>query len=147
MWRRHLILSVLQRGRPVGEVVAAMLAEANLPVPENLTYAAWHGTPPLTNHPSRVAGERLFLVGDAGGYVEPFTGEGIAAALESASAVVPIAARACRNWDDSLATSMGADPLCGWCASDKRRVGVWLGCCGTRLPSRWPWPRAARILP
>ena len=79
-----------------------MLAEASLSVPENLTYAAWHGTPPLTNHPSRVSGERIFLVGDAGGYVEPFTGEGIAAALESAGAVVPMIARACRNWDDSL---------------------------------------------
>jgi flavin-dependent dehydrogenase len=95
--------AVLQRGLPVGEVVAAMLAEAKLPVPENLISATWHGTPPLTNHPNRVAGERLFLVGDAAGYVEPFTGEGIAAALESASAVMPIAARAYHSWEDSLA--------------------------------------------
>jgi flavin-dependent dehydrogenase len=93
----------LHRGRPVGEIVAAILSEANLAVPENLTSAAWHGTPPLTNQPSRVAAERLFLVGDAGGYVEPFTGEGIAAALESASLAVPLAARACRSWDGSLA--------------------------------------------
>jgi flavin-dependent dehydrogenase len=94
--------SLLQHGQPVGAVVAAMLAEANLSIPQNLICAAWHGTPPLTNHPSRVSGERIFLVGDAGGYVEPFTGEGIAAALESAGAVVPMIARACRNWDDSL---------------------------------------------
>jgi menaquinone-9 beta-reductase len=95
--------TALHRGRPAADVVAVIISEANLPVPENLTCAAWHGTPPLTNRPTRVSGERLFLVGDAGGYVEPFTGEGIAAAFEGAAAVVPIAARACHRWDNSLA--------------------------------------------
>jgi flavin-dependent dehydrogenase len=94
--------ALLHEGRPLGEIVAAILADADMPIPANLIAASWHGTPPLTNHPSRVTGERLFLIGDAGGYVEPFTGEGIAAALESASMVVPLAARACRAWDESL---------------------------------------------
>ena len=37
-------------------------------------------------------------LGDAAGYVEPFTGEGMAWALASARAVVPLAERAVRNW-------------------------------------------------
>ena len=41
----------------------------------------WVGTRPLTCRSSLVVGERLFLIGDATGYVEPFTGEGMASAL------------------------------------------------------------------
>ena len=40
------------------------------------------------------AADRLFVVGDAAGYVEPFTGEGMAWAVMSAAALAPIAARA-----------------------------------------------------
>ena len=64
----------------------------------------WHGTPLLTSRPSRVAAERLFVIGDASGYVEPFSGEGMATALETALAVAPLAAAAARQWRPSLAT-------------------------------------------
>jgi flavin-dependent dehydrogenase len=47
-----------------------------------------------------VAGERWFAVGDAAGYVEPFTGEGMAWAVASAAAVAPVAAR---PWSESSA--------------------------------------------
>ena len=80
--------------QPPGELACRWLREAGYRVSENLAGSMWHGTPPLTNRPRRVAAERLFLIGDAGGYVEPFTGEGIAAALESAAAVVPLVATA-----------------------------------------------------
>ena len=43
------------------------------------------GAGPMPWRPSRVAGDRVALVGDAAGYVEPFTGEGMSWALESAS--------------------------------------------------------------
>ncbi len=60
------------------------------------------GTPALTRrHPAR-AGTRLFLLGDAAGYVEPFTGEGIAWAVSSALLAAPLVARACRDWDPRL---------------------------------------------
>jgi flavin-dependent dehydrogenase len=51
----------------------------------------WRATPGLTRARRRVAGPGLFVVGDAAGYVEPFTGEGMAWALAGGAAVVPIA--------------------------------------------------------
>jgi flavin-dependent dehydrogenase len=60
------------------------------------------GTIPLTRRTRRVADHRLFLLGDACGYVEPFTGEGMAIALETALAVVPLAASAKMGWRPSF---------------------------------------------
>ena len=54
-----------------------------------LESCAWQGTRPLTRHSARLAAARVFLLGDAAGYIEPFTGEGMGWALSSAVAVVP----------------------------------------------------------
>lgn len=78
------------------------LRDAGLPVPPELHSADWKGTPPLTRRPTAVAGRRWFAVGDAAGYVEPFTGEGMAWAIAGAVALAPIAARAVTCWDDDL---------------------------------------------
>jgi flavin-dependent dehydrogenase len=94
---------LLQQSRSVGDAVASILLAAGLPVPVGVNQATWKGRPPLTSRPRRVAAERLFVVGDAGGYVEPFTGEGIAAAFESALAVSPLAIQGCLDWHPSLA--------------------------------------------
>jgi flavin-dependent dehydrogenase len=61
------------------------------------------GTPPLTRHRPVVAGTRLFMLGDAAVYVEPFTGEGIAWAMGSARLLAPLAEAACRGWHPALA--------------------------------------------
>jgi len=52
---------------------------------EAVAAATFRATPPLTHHSPRIAGraQRIFRVGDAAGYVEPFTGEGIGWALAS----------------------------------------------------------------
>jgi len=50
-----------------------------------------------------VAQERLFVIGDAAGYVEPFTGEGIAWVLASGVAVSPLALEGARHWVTALA--------------------------------------------
>jgi len=49
-----------------------------------------------------MAGERLFILGDAASFVEPCTGEGITWALRAAVAVAPLAERAVRAWNPSL---------------------------------------------
>ena len=54
----------------------------------------WRGTPPLTATAETISQNRVFLIGDAAGYVEPFTGEGIRWALESGIGVVPFVAAA-----------------------------------------------------
>jgi flavin-dependent dehydrogenase len=87
----------------LGAAAESILRAVGWPVPRGLALAAWKGTPALTRRPRRVAGPGFFAVGDAAGYVEPFTGEGIAWAVMSAAALAPIAARAVHAWDDSLA--------------------------------------------
>ncbi len=58
-------------------------------IDSNAIDIAWHGSPQMNRIRSRVAGHRWFRVGDATGYVEPFTGEGIAWALAGAMQLVP----------------------------------------------------------
>jgi flavin-dependent dehydrogenase len=86
-----------------GQAAEELLAEAGWPSIANLAGLTWRGTPTLTRQARRRAGERLFLIGDAAGYVEPFTGEGIAWALATGRAVVPLAAQAIHHWHPQLA--------------------------------------------
>ena len=53
--------------------------------------ADWHGTARLTQRRRRIFGDRWLMIGDAAGYIEPFTGEGVAWALATGVAVVPFA--------------------------------------------------------
>jgi flavin-dependent dehydrogenase len=69
--------------------------------PADFAELPWKGTLALTRTPRAISGDRWFAVGDAAGYVEPFTGEGMAWAVASAAALAPIAARGV-NWDDTL---------------------------------------------
>lgn len=86
----------------LGAAAVTVLREAGFPAIASLDSAAWRGTPALTRTARHVAGDRWFAVGDAAGYVEPFTGEGMAWAIASGTAVAPIAARAAEAWSDSL---------------------------------------------
>lgn len=58
--------------------------------------APWKGTPELTRRRARVAGDGILVVGDAAGYVEPFTGEGMTWAIRSGAAAGALAARDAR---------------------------------------------------
>ena len=86
----------------LGRAAANTLAEAGFPGIAGLDRLSWHGTPRLTRQALRPAAHRIFLLGDAASFVEPFTGEGIAWALASALAVVQYALRACRDWHPAL---------------------------------------------
>jgi menaquinone-9 beta-reductase len=79
-----------------------------LPAVPGLGQLAWRGTPPLTRRVVRPAAERLLLAGDAAGYVEPVTGEGMAWAMASGAAVARAAAQACRRWEPVIATQWSA---------------------------------------
>jgi flavin-dependent dehydrogenase len=83
--RLHLAAAVhpetlRQSGSPAG-LMRQVLAQTGWPVPTDLEDATFQGTPYLTTRRRPVALERVFLVGDAAGYIEPFTGEGMAWAL------------------------------------------------------------------
>ncbi len=85
-----------------GKVVCDLVRRAGWPIPPALLSSAWRGTAALTRQARRVAGRRLFALGDATGYVEPFTGEGMAWAISSA---VVVAALAARPWRPELAAA------------------------------------------
>jgi len=85
-----------------GHLAASILHEAGLPPVPEMLQLSWKGTPRLTCHARRLAAERLFLLGDAASFVEPFTGEGIAWAFRSAIAVAPLTGRAVQSWQPDL---------------------------------------------
>lgn len=82
---------------------AELLSQAGFSGIPAMTEADWLGTPALTRSTSPVAAERLFVLGDASGYIEPFTGEGMGWALASAVALAPLASAACDGWQPSFA--------------------------------------------
>ena len=128
----------LQAGRSMAGVMADILARAGQPIPDNLESAQWQGTPLLTSRPGRVAAERLFLVGDSAGYVEPFTGEGMATALESAAEIGPLVTRGVRGWTRGL--------IGEWTRAHRRiyRSRRWI-CSSLTWMLRRPWSVAASI--
>jgi len=93
------------RADGLGALAAATVAAAGFPAIAGLEAAAWRGTPPLTRQVRAPAGERLLVLGDCAGYVEPFTGEGMAWALAGAEAVAPLAAQ---PWAPALAARWSA---------------------------------------
>jgi len=88
-------------GGPGGSA-AQLLASVGWPAPVDLAHQPWRGTTALTRSAPQVVSQRVFALGDAAGYVEPFTGEGMAWALAAAVAVAPLADRATVAWQPSL---------------------------------------------
>ena len=116
----------------LGRAAETMVREAGWPAPHRVDELPWRGTPALTRRPHGVAGERLFVVGDAAGYVEPFTGEGMAWALASGAAVAPLAARAAEQWRPEMAQQ--------WTDLHRRIVGRRQGLCrAAAAVLRRPW--------
>ncbi|MDX1494527.1 MAG: FAD-dependent monooxygenase [Longimicrobiales bacterium] len=82
--------SALRRDGPRG-VVERIVGSAGHRLPGEDPVRGWRGTPALTRAPARAGQSRVLRAGDAAGYVEPFTGEGMGWAL---AAGVGVAARA-----------------------------------------------------
>jgi 2-polyprenyl-6-methoxyphenol hydroxylase-like FAD-dependent oxidoreductase len=83
--------SAIKRHSGIGPLVERILEASDMPTPAAFAEATWHGTARLTQRRDHVGGPNYFVVGDAAGYIEPFTGEGIAWALATGRAVVPYA--------------------------------------------------------
>jgi len=103
----------LRDARRPARAAARVMHEVGWPAIPALWDAVWRGTAPLTRLSRRPAGRRIFAVGDASGYVEPFTGEGIAWALAAGEALGAIAAR---PWSPAVANTWAS-----WCRTSSRR--------------------------
>ena len=80
----------LQQSKSACLSLISIFEAAGLQVPTHLADAVVKGTIPLTRSTSRVSGHRIFLLGDSTGYIEPFTGEGMAWAASAARTVMPL---------------------------------------------------------
>jgi flavin-dependent dehydrogenase len=122
---------VRSHGSP-GRAAAAILDEAGALAVPGLESADWRGTPALTRRTRPLGDDRLFVLGDAAGYVEPFTGEGMAWALASGLAIVPLALRAIDGWTPGLVRE--------WSALHRRLVGRrQVVCRAVAMALRRPW--------
>lgn len=92
----------LRASAGIGPLLRATLEENRFPVPAGWARAEWKGTPALTRTRRRLAGRRLFVVGDSASYVEPFTGEGIAWAIQAAGLLVSGLPERLETWNDDL---------------------------------------------
>ncbi len=109
--------SIRRQGGP-GKAAAALLAVHDRPDLARIAKASrWRGTPALTRR-RVVASERIACVGDAAGYVEPFTGEGMSWALQTAADLAELLETALKNGGDLLAWRRRHARLVG---SDRRR--------------------------
>lgn len=82
--------------------VISIMEESGFSVPPVMRSMNLKGTIPLTRKTVRPASHRLLLVGDAAGYLEPFTGEGMSNAISEGVAAVRIASNGLQDWDESL---------------------------------------------
>ncbi|MHB1194417.1 MAG: NAD(P)/FAD-dependent oxidoreductase [Longimicrobiales bacterium] len=94
--------AVLGGGNRPEEAVRGLLERAGFPALDGTPVEGWRGTPRLTRRATTRGGDRLLAVGDASGYVEPFTGEGMAWALSGARTLAPIALEGIRDWRPEL---------------------------------------------
>jgi flavin-dependent dehydrogenase len=79
------------------EALRSIFNDAGVPVETPLESIDWMGTLPLTRRLADPAARGIFVIGDAAGYVEPFTGEGMAWAFTGAWFVAPLVAQAVRS--------------------------------------------------
>ena len=115
--------------------------------------ATFRATPPLTHHSPRIAGatQRIFRVGDAASYVEPFTGEGIGWALAGgrilAEALLGDIATAAASYRLAHRRLFAAHHArCRWVARSVRQPGIVSGAVGLAQCMPWAARRAVPLL-
>ena len=94
--------SALGRGERPAAAIASLLASSGFSGVASIESTGWTGTVPLTRSSPNPAGRRVLMLGDAAGYVEPFTGEGIACALTSGAVAATLVARNISAWNEDV---------------------------------------------
>ena len=94
--------TALGRHERPAAAIASLLESSGFPGVASIESTAWTGTVPLTRSSPNPAGHRVLMLGDAAGYVEPFTGEGIACALTSGAVAATLVARNITAWNGDV---------------------------------------------
>lgn len=109
----------LAKAESPGHLIRYIVRASGFDAPPELLTADWTGTPTLTRTTHPIAADGVFLVGDAAGYVEPFTGEGMTWALAGATAFstayaammgLPLAEQ---HWETAWMRAVGSHQT--WC--------------------------------
>ena len=85
-----------------GEIIRRILTDERRPIDPHWQFPRLRGTGPLTRRRRQLAGHRLLVAGDACGYVEPFTGEGMAWAAIGAREAVNLLPEPRARWPGDL---------------------------------------------
>lgn len=93
--------ATLRRAGGVAAAVRDVLIDAGMPIPADMDQGDWRGTPLLTRRRRRPWAPGVLFAGDAAGYVEPLTGEGMAWAIGSGLLAGQLAGAAGR-WSPTL---------------------------------------------
>jgi geranylgeranyl reductase family protein len=111
------------------------------------------GAAPIAARVRRASGDRFLLAGDAAGFLDPFTGEGVFRALRSAELAAPVlddalrrddlSAAALARYDAARREEFGAKEAVSWLIQGLLAAPPLLGYALRRLASR---PRAASLL-
>lgn len=94
--------SLLRARGGAAAAASSLICSAGFELPTDLMNSRWQLTPALTRRPPALATSRCLLIGDAAGYVEPFTGEGMAWALTAGAAAAPFVIEAQADWSPDL---------------------------------------------
>lgn len=92
----------IRNGRSLGDVVKKIIESSGKPVPRFIESTKWLGTRELSREVTVPGDQRVLILGDAAGYIEPFTGEGIGWAIEASQLALPLAIEGIRQWDSRL---------------------------------------------
>ncbi|MBI1348621.1 hypothetical protein GC163_20300 [bacterium] len=114
------------------EAVRSLYESTSINPPDSLCDSKWQGTTALTRRSLRTAGHRTFLIGDALGYVEPFTGEGMAWAFRSALQVARLVIRGVTVWSPQLAETWQKN-----CVRQATRQQFWCRSLATAVHRPW----------
>lgn len=116
----------------IGPLVCRILERRNEAIVQRFAEAEWTGTPALTRNVHPLAAHRLLVVGDAAGYAEPFTGEGMAWAMTTGCKAGALIDQHLDDWE--------SDTTAEWLDWHRRNVGRYQKRCRRLAQAlRRPW--------
>ncbi|MFM8188369.1 MAG: NAD(P)/FAD-dependent oxidoreductase [Pirellula sp.] len=96
--------ATIKHDQPISKSVARILLDCGIQTGTFLDSCHWIATPLLTRQSASVAKPGIFLCGDALGYIEPFTGEGMSWAFDNAENLTPLLLRCTKTPSQRIET-------------------------------------------